>query len=303
MILSADQVLRRGLYAIQSPDLGKSKAEMEKTFRKHYGSDPIVLAKMWQDIVSTNIPEVVLNEKEKTEWGFERFLRAHYFLYIYPRSANVLKDKFKICLSYAQGEHIWKWVRSIAALKQIKIVWDASLNEPHLARYVCSLDGTDFKINEQQHDEEPIDRGCYSHKFNHAAVKYEIALSVFEPRCVWINGPYKGGKHDMTILREGGLLDKVYSGDLIIADRGYQTSVPYEAKRLSLPNNLDIPEVAGFKARASARHEAFNQRLKNYKILYNTYQHDVKIKHQHAFEAVVVSVQYQMENGRPIFDV
>lgn len=38
-------------------------------------------------------------------------------------------------------------------------------------------------------------------------------------------------------------------------------------------------------------------------VVDETFHHDIKHKHQLAFEAVVVSVQYQMENGRPIFDV
>ena len=304
MIVSPDDLLYRGLFLIGEKTEGRPKHLLMKTFTSHYGSEPIALAKMWTDLVTIDIPGVTLTEKEKGGWGLERFLRAHYFLYVYPRSAEITKKTFDICLSYSQGEHMWKWVRCIAALKQIKIVWDESLNVPHLPLYVCTLDGTDFKINESHlHPTEPVDKGLYSHKFNHGAVKYEIALSVFEPKCVWINGPHRGGKHDLSILREGGLLDKIALGDLVIADRGYRTSAPHEERKFSLPNPLDTYEVAAFKARASARHEAFNKRLKNYRILYNTYQHDVERKHQWAFEAVVVSVQYQMENGHPIFDV
>lgn len=101
---------------------GKQKHLLIKTFTAHYGSEPVALANMWNDLTTTNIPDVSLTEKEKSGWGLERFLRAHYFLYIYPRSAEVTKVMFDICLTYSQGEHIWKWVRCIAALKQLKIV-------------------------------------------------------------------------------------------------------------------------------------------------------------------------------------
>lgn len=189
------------------------------------------------------------------------------------------------------------------SLKHIKIVWEERLNEPHPVQYVISIDGTDMKINEQQHDTEPINKAYFSHKLNHGALKYEIALSVLEPKCVWVNGPHPGGKHDITVLREGGLLDKVARGDLVIADRGYRTSVPHEERKLSLPNSLGDKEVEKFKSRARSRHEGFNKRIKQFKVLYETYRHDIRKKHKWAFEAVVVTVQYQMEHGMPIFDV
>jgi hypothetical protein len=79
--------------------------------------------------------------------------------------------------------------------------------------------------------------------------------------------------------------------------------VPHEQRKLSLPNRLGNAEVEKLKSRARSRHESFNGRIKNFNVLYETYRHDIKIKHKLAFEAVVVTVQYQMDNGSPIFDV
>ena len=42
----------------------------------------------------------------------------------------------------------------------------------------------------------------YSHKFKQAAVDYEIAISIFTQQVVWISGPHKGSRHDITIFRE-----------------------------------------------------------------------------------------------------
>lgn len=296
-------ILKRGLYILLIDWERESTSSQINLFKKHYGSTHDVLADMWHDLTTITLPGVVLNKKERSGWGLEFFLRAHYFLFTYPRNTEQFAKRFNIGLSYAQGKPLWIWIERIAMLKQIKITWDERLNEPHPVQYVISVDGTDMKINEVQHDNEPVNKAYYSHKINHGAVKYEIALSIFEPRCVWVNGPHPGGKHDLTILREGGLLDKVALGDLVIADRGYRTSVPHEQRKLSLPNRLGNPEVERLKARARSQQESFNGRIKNFKVLYETYRHDVVTKHKLAFEAVVVTVQYQMDNGMPIFDV
>jgi hypothetical protein len=48
--------------------------------------------------------------------------------------------------------------------------------------------------------------------------------------------------------------------------------------------------------------ETFNRRLRCFETLSRTFTHGWD-KHKLAFEAVVVTVQYQMENGSPIFCV
>jgi hypothetical protein len=140
-----------------------------------------------------------------------------------------------------------------------------------------------------------------SHKFNHAALKYEIAMCIFKPKCVWINGPFRGGENDMVIFRSG-LKAKIQPGKLVVADRGYRTSRPDERPIMSTPNELDSKELGNFKSRARARHETFNGRLKFFGCLGNTFRHGVE-KHKFVFEAVCVIVQYQMDNGAEIFKV
>jgi hypothetical protein len=49
-----------------------------------------------------------------------------------------------------------------------------------------------------------------------------------------------------------------------------------------------------------SRHETFNGRLKFYKSLSDTYRHSAA-NHVHVFEAICVTVQYQMDNGAEIF--
>jgi hypothetical protein len=45
-----------------------------------------------------------------------------------------------------------------------------------------------------------------------------------------------------------------------------------------------------------------NDRLNNFKILQDKFWHGIKC-HGIAFEAVAVIIQYQINNGAPIFDV
>ena len=118
--------------------------------------------------------------------------------------------------------------------------------------------------------------------------------------CFWISGPHPGGKHDLAIFREG-LKDKIRPGKLVIADRGYKTSMADE-KMLSTPEELDSPALNNFKSRARLRHETFNGRLKKFQCLSETFRHG-PAKHKLAFEAVCVIAQYQMDNGSQIFAV
>jgi hypothetical protein len=271
-----------------------------KQFHALYGSTPLDLADLWHDLTVTDIEGARLSAQDKTEAGFRMFLAAHYFLWTYPKNSNILSAQFGICERHSRGEHIWKWVSKIAAMKQKKIVWDPRLDRGDSELFIVTVDGTDFRVHEKKHPTLPLDRSQYSKKFNHGALKYEIAMSVFSPKCVWISGPHCGGKHDLTIFREG-LKGKISPGKLVIADRGYVTSKADE-KLLSTPDVMDSTALYNFKSRARLQHETFNGRLKFFRCLSDTFRHDLE-KHKMTFEAVCVIVQYQIDNGSEIYAV
>jgi hypothetical protein len=76
-----------------------------------------------------------------------------------------------------------------------------------------------------------------------------------------------------------------------------------EKKELfSTPNPMDSKKLQNFKSRARLRQETFNGRLKTFCSLSALFQHGFN-KHKFVVEAVVVIVQYQMDNGSPIFAV
>jgi hypothetical protein len=107
-------------------------------------------------------------------------------------------------------------------------------------------------------------------------------------------------EHDITIFREG-LKHKIQPWKKRPVDRGYVTSNPYQ-KMLSQPNACDSKTLNNFKSRAQLRQETFNSRLKVFDALNQTFRYGIE-KHKFALEAICVIVQYQMDNGSPVFDV
>ena len=279
---------------------GKSSACKSKIFCKHFGSSPVCLAAQWYDICTVEVDP--LPASKQCLKGLRIFLVAHFFLWTYPKNSDILASRFKLPERYMRGKNLWEWIERIQALKRIKITWNERFDDPDSEVFLVTVDGTDCRTCEKKHPTLSQDRRNCSHKFKHAALKYEVGISVFEARVVWINGPYRGGQSDLNMLRHGGLLDKIVDGKKAIADRGYHTGVPDERRKLSLPNAYDSKVLNNFKSRARLRHETFNGRIKFFKVLANTFEHGLD-KHKIAFEAVAVTVQYQMEHGSPIYSV
>jgi hypothetical protein len=76
----------------------------------------------------------------------------------------------------ARGGDLWKWIKKVAALKEKKIVWDPSLDNPDEVMCSITVDGTNFRMWERKHNLFNVSAGACSQKFNHRATKHEIAL-------------------------------------------------------------------------------------------------------------------------------
>ena len=125
---------------------------------------------------------------------------------------------------------------------------------------------------------------------------YELGIAIHSNRLVWINGPFPASVPDITIYRKvDGLKSKIPERKRVIADQGYTNEAA-----ISTRNRGDSNEA--FKRRTRARHETFNGRIKAFKILAERFRNGVD-KHKIVFEAVCVIVQYDMENGHPMFAV
>jgi hypothetical protein len=273
-------------------------------FKAHYGSSPLVIAAIWHDLQDTSIKEAKLEKEEKSVKGFKRFMIAHFFLWTYPKNVNLMKTQFKICKRHLEGKELWHWPRKIGALKGLKIVWSPDLDSHDTEIIAISVDGVNYSAWEKKHLTLNKDPAFYDHKDNSCGYKYEIGLRIYEPEIAWILGPVRCGKGDGSVFQEDGLKDKLAStpGKMGIANGGYEMGEEKDMGFLCLPNTMDSRELKRFKSWAHCRHESLNGRLNNFKILQDKFQHGMKC-HGIVFEAVAVIIQYQMDNGAPIFDV
>jgi hypothetical protein len=303
MVLSARDVLVKGFNfcgGLPNNFTGEWTQNETNLFKKHYGSTPVVLANLWYDLTTNEIEGLKMTHKDKSDKGFFMFLVTMHFLWVYPKNAKTLGSRFGICDKNASGENIWKWVRRIAILKCKKIVWDDSYDDPRSRLFIFTVDGTDFRVWEKKHPTLSLNTGECSHKFRHGALKYEIACDVYHSKVVWINGPFRGGESDKNIFGFA-LKAKIKHGKKAIADGVYGNKTLGDYEKLSLPNPMDSPELNNFKSRARLRQETFNGRLKFFGALCQTFHHNPD-NHVHTFEAICVIVQYQMDNGRKLYD-
>lgn len=158
---------------------------------------------------------------------------------------------------------------------------------------LVTADGTDCPILEQY----PFDEKWYSHKFNGPGVRYEVAICLQTGWIVWVNGPYPCGEWtDLKISRDG-LIFMLDRGEKFLADGIYNDGSGWS----ETPSGLNNDDQR-MKARARARHEAVNGRLKQFAILERRFRHNVQL-HGKVFMAVANVVQAAIQLEQPPFQV
>jgi hypothetical protein len=162
--------------------------------------------------------------------------------------------------------------------------------------FIISVDGAHCRISEPRIFPSAK---WYSHKFHKAALTYELGTAIRQNKLVWINGPFPASQSDNKMFNKpGGLKEMIPDGKRAIGDGNYTNNFP----KLSTRNICDTAEVYKLKSKALARHETFNGRIKSYNILDHRFRHGLQ-KHKDCFTAVCVLVQYDMDNGHPLFEV
>jgi hypothetical protein len=122
-------------------------------------------------------------------------------------------------------------------------------------------------------------------KKQHHTVKYELVcfLPAESSQIIWINGPYKGSIHDITIAHDQ-LLDHLLEGECLLGDKGYVG---------------DSHFVTPFKPAVSHEQCCFNKevythrqsieriikRIKIFRSVKDVWQHDVEL-HKFVFHVV-----------------
>ena len=161
----------------------------------------------------------------------------------------------------------------------------------------------------------------YSHKHNGAGLSYELVVDLCDDRVIWAAGPKPASIHDITFFRGGkeesnskkkneakwdkkALYFKIPKGKKLIGDSAYQG----EPDKISTAKEEHQATTKEFFARAKSRQETLHTRLKFFKSLDGRFRHGKGSKekmkhHKTCFEAVLVLVQYDLENGHPLFQV
>jgi hypothetical protein len=297
-LLANDEVLEKGLRFLgRTHSVRASYKTREESFKRLFGSSPRALAEQWYDLTRTEIPEATLDPRDISEEGFCKFMKAHNWVWDYPKNAETFGVRWNQCERNSRGAPVWDFIKKIAALKSTVIVWEADMDREDTAIFILTNDDVDFGIREPASDELNKDPAMCSQKINHAALKYEIAISLLTGLCVWTNGPFPASTNDKTIFDQG-LSMKMKPGKLGIADGGFIG----REQQLSITNIRDRPDVRMYKRRARMRHETFNGRLKCFGSLCQIFHHH-KSTHSFVFDMVCVTVQYQLKCGSPLFVV
>jgi hypothetical protein len=117
--LTADEMLRKGLILVGwEPQRQVTVREEKKLdrFKSFYGSTPTVLAKIYEDLQTTDIVDARINARKHS---CDKFLMTAYFFKIYPSEA-MMAGTFKVDEKTAR-KWIWFFAEKIQALKKTKV--------------------------------------------------------------------------------------------------------------------------------------------------------------------------------------
>ena len=215
-------------------------------FRTWYGSNPIVYSTLWQRLNQTTIPEAWITWHKGLTFGRKTryFFMSIHFLACYPKE----EEAEGIWGRSDRTWHKWVWhiIGCISYLKPEIIVWPTHWGNPNSGTndetiFIITVNGTHCPINEPTHPEFSDNTKFYSHKFKSAGLNYEVALSIYNNKCVWINGPFPAGDNDILVFRsklKAKMLEAransptqtMYIG---IGDKGYRG----EKSLITIPNS------------------------------------------------------------------
>jgi len=295
-ILTEEEMLLTGLELLGWDSGRINRVELvtnHERFDGAFGALPHVLAKIWEVLQTTENEAARINPKKHT---VKHFLLTLHFLYRYPTEIEK-SNMWKNCRNTVRK---WSWffVDRIRALKIELFRWPED-NFGDL-KWVMSVDGTHFRIEEPSGGEVSKDPSYYSFKHHCAGFNYEIGLSLYESKIIWFSGPWEAGDwNDVKIFTTHGLAWLLTTHKkMAIADNGYRGYPTI----CSTPNSHDDEDVARFKSRARCRQEALNGKLKHFECLSGRFRHS-KQQLQACFEACAVVVQFKMDGGQPLYEV
>lgn len=260
-------------------------------FRKHFGVSPQTVADCWRMLRDSDDDDIRLEKNAKPM----HLLLACRFLWKYDTEYD-LGSFFSI----KSPKTVGKWCRDyVGKMSKLLAGMMGSLDDnDHGLIYIMSIDGVHCRIWEPR----PWSRKWSSHKFGKKpGVNYELGVSLWEPKLIWIYGPTPPGTMTDLVVFQSLLKGCLPQGKKVVADGIYAS----EKEHCVTKNDLDPVALRNFKNRASARQENYNQRLKCFKVLDVPYRHGVHVKfgveahipHQNSMYACCVLTELQLANG------
>lgn len=209
--ITANQLLHRGLELVgfQGQRQGATKLKLRRFFAA-YGVSPPALKALFDDLQPT---------VDDPDLRF--FLIAVFWLKAYIVE-ELIAGFFGLTEKSARKE-IWKYISAIQAQGE-KIIWPDFTSFEEV--FAGTVDTIHCRVLEQRR--KPSARWC-SYKFKQPAVSYEVALHMWEDRCISVRGPFKGGTKDPAIFM------------------GYARTIEEEAAKVEDDNQQDddIEDVNG----------------------------------------------------------
>lgn len=261
-------------------------------FRRHFGVRPIVVCEIWEDLQTSDNPNILVPKSKAIP---KYFLMCLHHLKRYPTEGE-REGPWDIGFK-AGSEWVKYFIERLQALKFEKIVFPNDFGD---TVWILTVDGTHVWVEEPKHPEWSQDKDYYYHKYGKAGMMYELAMALSSSNLIWVKGPFPAGKNDAYVFNvKGGLNEKLLSiKKKSLGDKGYSGY----RQTMSVFNAHDSRNVKKFKSRALHRQEVFNNMTKRFKILRGPFRHGVD-SFPSVFEAVCVLCQYQMENGEPLYDI
>ena len=109
---------------------------------------------------------------------------------------------------------------------------------------------------------------------------------------ICINGPFACGAYPEVKIFRSAMKMALLSGERVTADKGYGDIKCASPNLLTADGRCKAAEIR-------ARHETYNGRLKSWRVLSNTFRHNVS-KHGLCFYAVANIVQLELDS-KPLF--
>ena len=157
-----------------------------RNFKEHFGKHPIHLCRVWRDMQLTTIADAHMSEEEaRSPNGLRGFLMACNLLKVYT-GHSVRAALFQGEDPAKVGKLSWIFVKRVAALIEMKVVWPGQWNET----FVASVDGTQCQTNEPRDPNVRKNSKNYSHKFHMPGRNHEIAIDLWQSSVGGTGTPY-----------------------------------------------------------------------------------------------------------------